>query len=507
MFDTATILTGLSNALSPSALFAVMLGSVIGIVVGALPGATATMAIAVLVPITFWFPPELSIIMLMGVYSSGVFGGSISAILLNIPGTPASAATCFDGYPLSRQGKAGKAISVALWSSFFGGTISGFALLLAAPLLAYAALRFGPPESMAVAIFGLVMVASLSSDNLLKGLLMGTLGMFLGTIGMDPHSGYPRFTFGVLDLVQGISVVPLLIGAFSIPEVIRMLSGSGWASVDYDMRDSWRLKWDEIKCLWKTWLVSTGIGMVVGIIPAIGPETATFLGYDQAKKMAKDKSLFGKGDIRGIAGSEAAEAVVGTSLAPMFALGIPGSGAAVALMGGLLVHGLMPGPRMFTEQTGFLMTVFIGFIFAQVAMLICGLVAARFAPQILRIPHVVLGPVIIVVSMVGSFAINNSMFDVGIMLASGIIAFFLSEAGFSVVPVVLGLILGPMFEGELARTLTISAREGFFSYMLDRPIALGIIAFTILTIVGPIISEYRKRKQGKVVDKKNADNV
>jgi putative tricarboxylic transport membrane protein len=360
---------------------------------------------------------------------------------------------------------------------------------------------------MAVAIFGLVMVASLSSDNLLKGLLMGALGMFLGTVGMDPHSGYPRFTFEILELVQGISVVPLLIGVFSIPEVIRMLSASGWASVDYDMRESWRLTWGEIKYLWKTWLVSTGIGMVVGIIPAIGPETATFVGYDQAKKMAKDKSLFGKGDIRGIAGSEAAEAVVGTSLAPMFALGIPGSGAAMALMGGLLVHGLMPGPKLFTEHTGFLMTVFMGFMFAQVAMLICGIAAARFAPQILRVPHVVLGPIIIVVSMVGSFAINNSMFDVGIMLVSGIIAHFLGQAGFAAVPVVLGLILGPMFEGELARTLTISAREGFVSYMMGRPIALLIIAFTILTIVGPIISEYRNRKQGKVADKKNTDNV
>lgn len=494
MFEPTLFLSGLAKVFSLSSLYALLIGSVIGVIIGALPGATATMAIAVLIPITFWFPPDVSLLMLMGVYSSGIFGGSISAILLNIPGTPASAATTFDGHPLALQGYGGKAAFLALLSSTIGGLISGIALLLAAPALAAIALRFGPPESMMVAIFGLVMVASLSSENLSKGLLMAAFGMFLGTIGVDPQGGSPRFTFGSINLLQGLSVVPVLIGVFSIPEVIRMMTSEG-SHVQVGKQGKQHLSLQEIKGLVKTWGVSTAIGMVIGLIPAIGPETATFMCYDQAKRMAKDKSKFGHGALEGVAASEAGNnAVVGTSLAPMFALGIPGSGAAMALMGGLLIHGLRPGPQLFTEQKPLLMTLFLGFLLAQFFMLLVGYAAIKIAPSILKVRGALLGPIIIMVSMVGSYAINNNIFDVFTMLVAGVVAHFMADAGFSFVPVVLGMILGPMFEGELSRTLTISERDGFFVYLSHRPIALVILVLTIVTIIVPFIQMRKKQK-------------
>lgn len=302
---------------------------------------------------------------------------------------------------MARSGQGGKAIAVAIWSSFIGGLLSGIALLFAAPALATLALRFGPPESMMVALFGLTMVASLSSENLAKGLLMGALGMFMG---------------------------------------------------------------------------------------CIGPETATFIGYDQAKKMSENKEMFGKGAIEGVAASECANnAVVGTSLAPMFALGIPGSGAAMVLMGGLMIHGLMPGPRLFTEHKSLLMTIFLGFIVAQFFMLVGGLIAAKFSPAILNISHTILGPSILIICMVGSFAVSNNIFDVYVMLIAGFISYFMGKAGFSPVPTVLGLILGPMFEGGVGRTIRISSKTGFLPYILGRPITLLLAALTILTIALPII--------------------
>lgn len=488
MFDFSNIIYGIGSVFSGSSLLAILIGSVIGVIVGALPGASATMAIAVMIPITFWFSPEFSLLMLISVYSSGIFGGSITAILLNIPGTPASAATCFDGHPLAKKGQGGKAIAVAIISSFIGGALSGIALLFAAPALAALALRFGPPESMMVALFGLTMVASLSSENLAKGLFMGALGMFIGCIGMDPRTGYARFTFGSPNLYSGIPVVPLLIGVFSIPEVINMLTSDGWKRIIWDAKTRISISFKEFKNLIKTCGVSAVIGMVIGLIPAIGPETATFVGYDQAKRMSKNKEMFGKGAIEGVAASECANnAVVGTSLAPMFALGIPGSGAAMVLMGGLMIHGLMPGPRLFTENQGLLMTLFIGFIVAQVFMLGIGLMAARFSPAILSIPHTLLGPSILIICMVGSFAVNNNIFDVYVMLIAGAISYFMGKAGYSAVPAVLGMILGPMFEEELGRTITISAKTGFLPYIMGRPITLLLFALTVISVALPII--------------------
>lgn len=486
----------IQNVLQLDVLLAMLVGSMIGVVVGALPGASATMALAVMIPVTFWFDADLSLLLLISVYCSGVFGGSISACLLNIPGTPASAATCFDGTPLTKRGEGGKAVLVALLASTFGGLLSGVALLFCAPALAALALKFGAPETMMVAIFGLTMVASLSSDKLIKGLIMGGLGMLIGTIGLSP-SGTARFTLGSINLYGGLQTVPILIGVFSIPEVIRMVASHGW-KMDSSNKSRMHVSLKEFKSIIPTCSVSTVIGLIIGLIPAIGPETATFIGYDRAKKMAKgaDKESFGKGNIKGVAASEAANnAVCGTSLAPMFALGIPGSGAAMVLMGGLMIHGLTPGPTLFREKMPLLTTLFLGFIVAQLFMLVIGYGACKLAPLVFKVHHLVLAPIILVVCMVGTYATNNSLFDVYIMLAFGIAAYFLGNAGYSCVPMVLGMLLGKQFETNLARTLVLSQKTGFLSFIATRPIAILLAALTVATIVLPIILEHRKKKR------------
>jgi putative tricarboxylic transport membrane protein len=493
MLDLASIPGAVGLVFSFANLGAILIGNIIGVVVGALPGATATMAIAVMIPITFWFSTEFSLLLLISVYTGGIFGGSITAILLNIPGTPASAATCFDGYPLAKQGRAGEAITVALVASLVGGLVSGIALMFCSPALAALALRFGPPESMMVALFGLTMVASLSSENLAKGLLMGTLGMFIGSIGMEPNTGYPRFTFGSPFLLSGLSVVPILIGVFSVPEVLKMAGAKGWNKPKGGNKLGMSLH--VFRKISKTLGVSTLIGLIIGLIPAIGPETATFVGYDRARRMSKEKERFGKGAIEGVAASECAnQAVVGTSLAPMFALGIPGSGAAMVLMGGLMIHGLMPGPQLFRENQTLMMTIFIGFIVAQFFMVFVGILAGKFAPLVLRIPHSYLGPIIMVVCMAGTFAVNNNILDVIVMLSAGFVAYYMARAGFSLVPLVLGLVLGPIFEVEMGRTLMLADKAGFISYMGGRPIAAGIFALTAVTVILPLYVKMKGKR-------------
>ena len=496
MLTAENFVYALQTVFQPSILLAMLIGSVIGVIVGALPGASATMALAVMIPITFWFDADLSLLMLTAVYCSGVYGGSISAVLLNIPGTPASAATCFDGHPLTQQGMGGKAVLVALLASTFGGIISGFGLLFCAPLLAALALKFGAPETMMVALFGLTMVASLSSENLVKGLMMAVLGMFIGCIGVSP-AGASRFSFGSVNLYAGIQTVPVLIGVFSLPEVINMIGSSGWAAPPAE-GSKMRLSWKEFKSLIPTMSVSTVVGLIIGLIPAIGPETATFMGYDRAKKMApvEERDTFGKGNIKGVAASEAANnAVCGTSMAPMFALGIPGSGAAMVLMGGLMIHGLTPGPSLFRDEMPLLTTLFLGFIIAQLFMLVVGYGASRVAPYIFKVSHLTLAPIILIICMVGTFACNNNIFDVYVMLIAGVAAYFLGNAGYSCVPMVLGMLLGKQFEQNLARTITLSSKTSFAKFFFNRPIAVALLILTIATIIVPIISAKIKEKK------------
>lgn len=491
------ILNGFLTAFSLQGLLFLMIGSLFGVLMGSLPGCTATLAMAVLIPITYYFTPEMSMLLLVAVYTSAIFGGSITAILINIPGTAASAATCFDGHPLAKQGKAGKAIATAIWSSFMGGVLGGLGLMFLSPALAQLALKFGAAETMMVALFGLVMVASISSENMAKGLLMGMIGMFLGSIGTDV-TGHTRFTFGSVNLVSGFDPTPVLLGVFAIPEAIKMITGAGWNSVPWEKGQRMVLNLKELRSIIKTCGIASVIGMIVGVIPAMGPETATFLSYDINKKLSKseERARYGTGHLPGVAASEAANnAVVGTSIAPMLAMGIPGSTAAMLLMSGLMVQGLTPGPALFLSQKPLLATVCSGFIVAQIFMLGVGLLAARLSPVILRIKPGILGPCVITICMMGAFAMRSNIFDVFVMLGFGIVAYFLGKAGFSCVPLVLGLILGPSFDSNLVRAMTIAGEGNFLAYLVSRPGTVVIFLLTVVAIILPLVLKARGSRE------------
>ena len=487
MFDSANFLRALSVCLQPAQIMALLTGSILGVTMGAIPGASATLAIAILIPITYWTSTEFSIISLMAAYTCGIFGGSITAILLNIPGTPASAATCYDGYPLAMQGKGGKAIACAIWGSFFGGVISAFCLLFCAPLLADVAGRLGALELALVALFGMTMVATLSSENLAKGLLMAAIGLVIGCVGVEDQTGSVRFTFKIMHLYSGIPHTPLLIGMFAFPQVMSMCTAKDSIVHGLGKNDKIALNRGEIKRVGKTAGISAIIGLIIGLIPAIGPETATFMAYDRAKQISKTPEKFGTGMIEGVVASETANnAVVGASLAPTFALGIPGSGAAMMLMGGLTVHGLQPGPFLFENSGDIMMTLFVGMFFCQMMILATGFPLAKFTPKLLSIPQNILGPTILMLCMVACYVSEGDLFSILIMAIAGMISYLLLKSGFSVVPLLLGVILGKTFESYLSRASVLaSTKGGLVPYFMSRPVAWIILVVILATLFLP----------------------
>ena len=341
---------GFANALMPSNLIMMIIGVTIGIVVGCMPGLSAAMGVALLLPLTFGMAPETGLIMLGGIYCGAIFGGSISAILIHTPGTPASAATALDGYELTKQGKAGKALGTACIASFFGGLLSCISLYFFAPMLAELAMKFGSPEYFWLALFGLTIIAGVTTGSMVKGLMSGAFGLILSTIGMDPMEGTERFMFGIDELYNGINVTCALIGLFSLSQVFILAEKAikERGSI-VKFHDSVMLKFRELKQIGPTVIRSWLIGNIIGILPGAGASIACFLGYNTAKQFSKNPEDFGRGSIEGVAGSEAANnAVTGGSLIPTLTLGIPGESVTAVLMGGLIIQGLQPGPELFT---------------------------------------------------------------------------------------------------------------------------------------------------------------
>lgn len=491
----------LTNALmqftEPRILLFAVAGMVIGIIIGALPGASATMGITLMLPISFTLGPEAAIVLLIAVYCGGIFGGSIPAVLLKIPGTPASAATIFDGYPMTQQGEASKALLLTVYASTFGGIISGIILMIGAPILAMIALKFGPPETLALSLFGLSIVASLASGNLLKGLIMAVFGLFIATFGADPQFGAPRYTFGNMNLFEGIPLIPVLIGVFSIPEALTMMiNDTENIEKISKIKKKFYLKWSEFSSLIPTMFKSGVIGSILGITPAVGPEVATFIGYNEAKRASKDKGKFGKGAPEGVVASESANnGVTGASLVPTLTLGIPGSAAAAAVMGGLMIQGIRPGPALFGNDPQFVWFILVSFLLLQVVLFFAGSIIVNLSQYVLKVPSFFLGPCIIVLSVVGAYAINNNSFSILVMCISGVLAFILNRYGFSPVPFILALILGPQIEGELNRTILISGEgaSNLFLYLMTRPIALLFFVLAFITFFVPIFSARAKK--------------
>ncbi|MDW0116190.1 tripartite tricarboxylate transporter permease [Sporosarcina thermotolerans] len=492
------LLNGFAQVFHPSIFILIMLGVIAGIVIGALPGLTATMGVALFLPITFGMDPVAGLLLLVGVYFGGVYGGSIASILLNTPGTPASAATALDGYPFTKQGKAGKALGISVIAASTGGIFSVIMLIFISPQLAQIALDFSAPEMFGLALFGLSIISSISGGSVLKGLISGVFGLVICTVGMDPMTSYPRFTYDNISLLNGLNFIPVMIGLFAISEALvimeeQLTGGQGFKKIiaSYALP-----KWNELKKLWGTILRSSGIGTFIGIIPGAGADIAAFVAYNEAKRFSKkeEKETFGKGNPKGIAAPEAAgNALTGGAFVPLLTLGIPGDAVTAIMLGALVVQGIQPGPQLFETSGDLVYTLFSGMLVANVLMLIFGLLGIRLFTTILKVPKNIIAPVIIVLSVVGSFAIANNYFDVFTMLGAGIIGYFMKKFGFPASPIVLALILGPMAESEMRRALVMS--EGSYMIFLQRPISLTFIILAIVSLVVPLI-------MGKIKSKK-----
>jgi len=487
--------------MSPLNLLLIAGGTAIGIFVGAMPGLSATMAIALLLPPTFPLPPASGLSMLASLYMGAMYGGSIAAILLRTPGTPAAAATVLDGYPMARNGQAGKALGVSLVASFIGGLISSIGLLTVAPLLGKIALEFGPVELFAVAVLGLTIIASLSRGSTILGLLSGVLGTLFAMVGMDNITGVPRFTFGNINLFSGISFVVALIGLFSIPQAIRLIERKEDAKrelVVNRITDKMLPTWKEFKALAVTIVRSSFIGLVVGLIPGTGGDTACWFGYNEAKRFSKHKEKFGTGIPEGVAAAEAADhRVVGGALIPTISLGIPGSSSTAVLMGGLMVHGIMPGPSLMSEYADVTYTLIWAVLFSNFAMLFFGLLLTRMSISVTRVKDRIMAPLIIVLCVIGSFSINNNIFDVVLMFAFGILGYFMDKLQVPTAPMVVGLILGDLFNVTLHQSLLIS--HGSWAIFVKNPISAVLLAIAFLSILQstPVFSWVRKYGPGK----------
>ena len=482
-------------------LFAILGGVLGGLIIGALPGLTANMGVALLLPITFSMGPIEALLMLASLYTAAIFGGSFSAILLHTPGTSASAATCLDGFQLTRQGDAGKAIRIATFSSVIGGSVSAIFLLLLAPPLSLLSLKFGPPEYFLLAVFGITVIGSLATGNIVKGLISGTVGILLSTAGMDLDSGFPRYTFGLFPLQSGFNFVPVVIGLFSLSQVLIMTEevNKTIERVDAPKEKKWRFfptfaEWKKIKF---TLLRSSLIGVVVGILPGAGGDIGSWVSYNEAKRFSKEPEKFGKGAIEGICASETANnAVTGSSLIPMLTLGIPGSATAAIMLGALIIQGLVPGRELFTHNGYITYTVIVGFFFANIIMGVIGMFASRYVVHIAKLPNNCLIPVIIFLSVIGSFSLGNNMFDVYVMVGFGFLGYLMIKTGFHPAPMILGLILGPIAEKGFRQMVSLS-QGNLTSYIFTRPICVILIVLIILSITTSIFLSRRKTEPGK----------
>ncbi|MCC7325556.1 MAG: tripartite tricarboxylate transporter permease [Burkholderiales bacterium] len=478
-------------------LLLIVLGTVFGIIIGSLPGLTSTMGVALLVPVTFGMTPVQGLALLGAIYCSSTYAGAISAILINIPGTPANCSTLLDGFPMTKLGQGGLAIALATAASAIGGFMSNFGLLFLAPPLAELALRFGSQEYFLLALFGVSVIASLSEGNMLKGFTSGTLGLFLAIVGMHPMTGDIRFTFGIPELFNGLPLVVALIGLYSIPEVIANLSEKSTneettaaevKGVFGQMMEVFKYKMVMFK--------ATVIGLIVGIVPGAGSSIAGFIAYDNAKKASKQPESFGKGNPAGVVASETANnAVVGGSLIPTLTLGIPGNAVSAVLLGGLMIHGLKPGPGLFAENGeiiyGFILSMFV----ANLVFVPVGLFVSRYGVKFIKTPASILGPLVIGLGVVGAYALNMSLVDVWIMIAMGMLGFVMKQFDVPREPMVLGLVLGTMAEGELARSMSLVQGDvpALFASMFTRPLSLIIIGLTAISVFQGLRSQFRKK--------------
>lgn len=498
------IMSYFATLLQPDVILALFLGTVVGMAIGIMPGMGATMAISLMIPVTYGMGPVASLVLLASLYTTATFGGSFTAILMCTPGTSSNAATARDGYELTKQGRALEAMGATITGSLFGGVFGGLALLLIAPQLAKIALRFSSPEYFFIAIFGLTIIGSLSGDDPIKGFASGIFGLFIGMVGMESSTGFLRFTFGNMYLMSGFTLVPVLLGVFTISQMLVQVE----RMTKKGAIDRGQVVDENIKYSGK-FLPSPGefirrvpsmiryavLGVLIGILPGAGGDVGSWVGYNEAKRTAKDKSIFGHGSIEGVYGSETANnAVCGGAYIPLLTLGIPGSGAAAVLMTGLIIHGLIPGGSLFTEQADKVYPIIIGYIIANILMAVIGILSAKKIAIIAKVPMNIIMPIVFVLALVGSYSINSSLFNVGVTIVFGIIGYFMRKLDFPTAPIVLAIILGPMAEKSLYASIQMKKSLGLIPYFMTRPICWLFFVLTILSVFAPLIMNSWKKK-------------
>ncbi len=482
------VVKGLGLLLEFENIILILGGVLIGVLVGALPGLSSPMAIALLIPFTISLEPVAAISMMAALYCAGTFGGSITAILINAPGAPPAVATALDGYPMAKNGEPGRALGLATVASVLGGIFSLIVFIFAAPLLASVALEFGPAEYFGLAIFALSMLASMSGISSIRNLISGLTGVLLGTIGIHLTTGVERFTFNIGELEEGISFVPVLIGLFAVSELFKQSEKLNNVVERIHAKALKLPTWKELNKLKYTILRSSGIGTFIGILPAEGSTVAAIMGYNEARRWSKNKELFGKGSPEGIVGPEAANnAAAGGAMVPTLALGIPGSGSTALILAALIMHGFRPGPYLISETPEFVYAIFGAMLIANFGFLFIGLVGAKFFSLIAFIPRKLLWPAVFVFSMIGSYSFSSSMFDVWIMLAAGLLGYFMDRHGFGAAPLVMGLILGKLVEESFSQSMIIY--DNNFLSFFESPIVILFFVLTFFSLSSPFWSK------------------
>jgi len=479
------------------------LGVIIGLIVGALPGLNDNITLAILIPLTFGLDSKIAMILLVGVYCSACYGGSIPAILLKIPGTASSVVTTIDGYAMTLKGKAGQALGIATTSSVFGGIMSSLVLIFFAPFLAHQALRFGPPEYFSLTVLGLSTVTGMSSKNITKNLIVCVFGLLISTVGMSPQTGFPRFWFNNDYLLDGIPFIPMLIGIFGITAILELsetINKEKMGKVTIAKIGNILPNKKMVKRLLPTWLISGGIGNIIGIIPGSGMLMAIYMAYDQAVRRNKDKK-FGTGIPEGIAAPEAANnAVVASSMVPLLSLGIPGNSAAALFIGALMIQGLRPGPALFRDYPEIAYSIVVGFLVANLIMGPVGIILGRFlANNIFKITKQFLAGIILVLCVTGAFAMGNNIFNIGVMLFFGIIGYTFNKLELFISPFILAVVLGPIMETNFLQSMVLSKGNPIIFFTRGLSCVILIIAFCF--VLSPFLP-YLKNNKRKIIKNK-----
>lgn len=500
------ILAGLMDALSPVSLFYVFIGVAVGVTIGAIPGINGPMAIALFIPLTYYMSPLAAIGFLVGLNKGAFFGGAISAILLRTPGTPEAAATTWDGYPMTLQGKGEKALRMALYSSVTGDVFATIVLVLIAAPLATVALYMGPPEMFALISLALTVVAGIGTKAISRGLIAAALGLLVGMIGTEPVTALPRLTFDIYQLESGLSLIPVAIGLLAFSEILIQLErhvskvNENEAAITFSNRlEDCYVSWKEYKDTFKTLLRSSMIGVGVGAMPGLGAPVASFLSYDQAQKKSKKPDEFGKGRLEGIAASESANsAVVAASLIPLFVLGIPGNLAVAMLMGAFMIHGMMPGPLLFLENAQLMYGIFGSLIIASLFLLLIGRFGLKLFCKAVEIPAVILYPIVVFTCLMGSYLGQSSTFDIMVMLTFGVVGYFMRKLDYSYVAFLIGFILVPEWERALQQVVIVSQFDTFMFFR--RPVAMFLMGLTFFVVIKTFWGSIKGKGKDTAVD-------